>query len=188
MTRRFLLWAALAGSLALAATSPAQATIYDRFDFSFDESFEDQLCGIDVHVDSSGRGAIVFRAGKHELDTAFLGHENLDVSDTVTNLANGESFTIERTFRDGDVSGVHVEGNIFEFTAVHAGTERVIDGDGTVVLRDSGAIRTTYTFDTLGDSQPGGIFLEGTDRISGPHPLFEQSEDAFCAMVHDLIG
>jgi hypothetical protein len=44
-------------------------------------------------------------------------------------------------------------------------------------------------FDTLGDSQPGGVVLaETVDRVSGPHPLFEMDEDAFCDRVHDLIG
>jgi hypothetical protein len=25
-------------------------------------------------------------------------------------------------------------------------------------------------------------------RVSGPHPLFDMDEAAFCDMVHDLIG
>jgi len=188
MARRFLYLAALAGLLALAASAPAQATIFDRVTFSFEDSSEEVLCGLDVRIDSTVRGLIVLREGQHELDQAFLGHANVRYSDTITNLATGESFTSDGRFREGDVKAVHIAGNIFEFTLVLAGTERVVAGDGSVVLRDSGAIRTTYTFDTLGDDEPGGIFLEGSDRLSGPHPLFEQDEEAFCAMVHELIG
>jgi hypothetical protein len=188
MTRRSLTFAALATSVAFAAAAPAQATIYDHVRFSFDDSSEEAMCGIDVRIDSSGRGNIVIRTGEHELDGAFLGHGNTRYSDMITNLANGKSFTIEGQFREGDVKAVHLEGNIFEFVLVHAGMERVLDSDGTVVLRDRGAVRTTYTFDTLGDSQPGGITLDATDRFSGKHPLIQMDDDAFCAMVDELIG
>jgi hypothetical protein len=197
MTRRSparaALAAALAGLLALAAAmvlaAPAQATLFERFNFTFAESFEEDVCGIDVRIDTTVRGVIVARVGKHELDQAFLGHATFRYSDTFTNLATGASFTIEGRVYEGDVRGVHVEGNVFEFTGVNAGTERVVDDDGKVVLRDSGSIVSTELFDTLGDSQPGGILLdESIDRINGPHPLFEQDEDAFCAMVHELIG
>jgi hypothetical protein len=196
MTRRSparaALAAALAGLLALAAAmvlaAPAQATLYERFNFTFEESFEEDVCGIDARIDTRVRGVIVTRAGKHELDTAFLGHITFRYADTITNLATGASFTLEGRIREGSVSAVHVEGNIFEFTLVHAGTERIVDGDGKVVLRESGSIVSTELFDTLGDSQPGGILLDRIDRLNGPHPLFEQDEDAFCAMVHELIG
>jgi len=185
--------AALVGLLALGAAMaiapPAQATIYERFNFTFEDSVEEEVCGIDVRIDSTGRGVIVARAGKHELDQAFVGHATFSYSDTFTNLATGESFTIEGRVYDGDVTGVRIEGNVFEFSGLFAGTERVVDGDGTVVLRDSGSITSTQLFDTLGDSQPGGIVLgESIDRVNGPHPLFEMDEDAFCAMVQDLIG
>jgi hypothetical protein len=87
------------------------------------------------------------------------------------------------------LTGEHVEGDVYEFTLTRAGIERVVDGDGDVVLRDSGVFRMTYLFDTLGDGQPGGEFLEELIvSVSGPHPLLEMDEDAFCAMVHELIG
>jgi hypothetical protein len=61
--------------------------------------------------------------------------------------------------------------------------------DGNVVLREAGAVWTTIVFDTLGDSMPGGVVLdERVDRVSGPHPLLEMDEAAFCDMVQDLIG
>ena len=57
------------------------------------------------------------------------------------------------------------------------------------MLRDRGAIWWTVVFDTLGDSRPGGeVIAETVDRVSGPHPLFEMDDAAFCSMVHDLIG
>lgn len=191
MSRRLLAAAALAaacGSIALAA-APAQATLYERFSFTFEDSVEEDVCGIDVRIDTVGRGSNVIRYVNDGLGQAFVGHGTLKVSDTFTNLATGESFTIEARIREGDLTGEQVEGDVYEFTLTRAGMDRVLDGDGNVVLRDSGVLRVTYLFDTLGDGQPGGEFLDELSlSVSGPHPLFELDEDAFCAMVHELIG
>ena len=178
--------------LALGATllvaAPAQATISERFDFSFEESVEEDVCGIDTRIDSTGSGSVMIRVGKNDLDQAFFGLNSFQYSDTFTNVATGDSFVIEGKGNFIDASGKHLEGNIFEFALVNAGWDRVVDADGTVVLRDSGAVRSTILFDTLGDSQPGGIVLEWIDDPRGPHRLFDQDDEAFCAMVHDLIG
>jgi hypothetical protein len=47
----------------------------------------------------------------------------------------------------------------------------------------------SWVFDTLGDSAPGGVFLEDpvVVRVSGPHPGFEEAFD-FCALLISLIG
>jgi hypothetical protein len=87
------------------------------------------------------------------------------------------------------VKATPLGGNVFEFRFQEAGTVVVRDMGGNVMLRDRGVFRTTIVFDTLGDSMPGGDVLDETvDRVSGPHPLFEMDEAAFCAMVDDLIG
>jgi len=172
----------------LLVAAPAQATISERFDFSFEESSEEDVCGLDARIDSTGSGSVMIRVGKNDLDQAYFGLNAFQYTDTITNLATGDSFTIEGKGNFIDAHAVHVEGNIFEFSLVHAGWDRVVDADGTVVLRDSGVVRSTQLFDTLGDSQPGGIVLEWTFDPRGPHPLFEMDDDEFCAMVHDLIG
>ena len=88
-----------------------------------------------------------------------------------------------------DVKATPLGGNVFEFKFRESGTVVVRDMAGNVVLRDAGATWITIVFDTLGDSMPGGEILDETvDRVSGPHPLFEKDEAAFCDMVHDLIG
>jgi len=63
------------------------------------------------------------------------------------------------------------------------------DKSGKVVLRDVGLIETSYVFDTLGDSTPGGVLLEEPKvvRVVGPHPGFEDTFD-FCALADELIG
>ena len=112
------------------------------------DSVEEDVCGIDARIDSVGRGTIVLRYVNDGRDQAFVGHGTIKFSDTFTNLASGESFRIEGVVRDGDLTGRHVEGDVYEFTGTHTGMERVVDGDGDVVLRESGAIRQTYLFDT----------------------------------------
>jgi hypothetical protein len=82
-----------------------------------------------------------------------------------------------------------VSGNVFEFRIKDTGPTVVRDMNGNVVLRESGSIWLTVVFDTLGDSQPGGVpLVESVDRVSGPHPLFEMDDAAFCDLVHGLIG
>ena len=57
------------------------------------------------------------------------------------------------------------------------------------MLRDRGAIRQTYLFDTLGDGTPGGILLDLlAERVSGPHSAFFLSEEEFCAVVTPLLA
>jgi hypothetical protein len=86
-----------------------------------------------------------------------------------------------------DVKATPLGGNVFEFKFRESGIVVVRDMAGVVVARDRGAVWTTIVFDTLGDSMPGGEVLDETvDRVSGPHPLFDEA--AFCATVHDLIG
>ena len=63
-----------------------------------------------------------------------------------------------------------------------------MDASGRVLLRDRGAIRETYLFDTEGDAVPGGIFLEKLSlRVSGPHPGFVTDEE-FCAVITPLLS
>jgi hypothetical protein len=179
----------LALMVVMALAVPAQATVFDSGPISFQDSFEEDLCGIAVRHDVTVSGHFRTRTGKGDLDQAFFGQGTVNFTDTFTNLATGASFSIEGTVIDKDVKATPLGGNVFEFRFQEAGTVVVRDMDGNVVLRDSGVFRTTIVFDTLGDSLPGGEVLEETvDRVSGPHPLFEMDEAAFCDMVHDLIG
>ena len=191
MTRRRLaLVATLATSLATAGAAPAHAALYDRFHFAFSDSVQENVCGIDARIDTDLRGSVILRYVNDGRDQAFVGHGTLNGSDTFTNLANGESFKIDFRTREGDLTGRHVEGDIYEFAGTTVGVERVIDDDGHLVLRDAGQFRQTYLFDTLGDGMPGGELVGDPSEsvLRGPHPLAEMDDAAFCDMVHDLIG
>jgi hypothetical protein len=191
MRRRRHVWPAVLAMtvVMVAAVVPAQATVFESGHFSFEESQTEDLCGIAVRHDFAISGHFRTRTGKGELDQAFFGQTSSEITDTFTNLATGASFSIEGRVTSMDVKATPLGGNIFEFKFRDAGTTKVVDMDGNVVLTEGGSIWLTVVFDTLGDSQPGGIVIEETvDRVNGPHPLFEMDEADFCAMVHDLIG
>jgi hypothetical protein len=188
--RRYVTFpAVLALLVVMAAAVPAQATIFNKDRFTFQNSFEEDLCGIAVRHDIDVSGHFRNRTGKGDLDQAFFGQASFKFTDTFTNLATGTSFSIEGRITSMDVKASPLGDNVFDFTSRDSGTTVVRDMDGNVVLREAGAIWFEIVFDTLGDSMPGGEVLDETVlRVSGPHPLFDMDEAAFCGMVHDLIG
>jgi hypothetical protein len=181
--------AVLATMVVTAAVAPAQATVFDKGPFTFEDSHTEDLCGIAVRHDFAISGHFRNRTGKGDLDQAFFGQSSVRITDKFTNLATGAFFTNEARITGMDVKATPLGGNVFEFEYRESGNGVVRDMAGNVVLRDRGAIWTRVVFDTLGDSEPGGEILdESVIRVSGPHPGFEQDEEAFCAKVHDLIG
>jgi hypothetical protein len=187
MRRAFAL-VTLAALLAIAA--PAQATVIDHQHYSQPYSDDFDACGFSIHVEGLAAGNARTRAGKRDLDTAFFGLDNYEYRETWTNTANGRSFTIWGNGIIRDVSATPVSGSVFQFTTVESGRPfNISDASGRVLVRDRGAIRRTYLFDTEGDDAPGGIFLDVLEeRVSGPHPAFSMSEDEFCAVVTPLLS
>lgn len=184
---------ATAAALALAAlawaAAPAQAQVINHEHFAFAFSEDTELCGIAVHQDTEVSGTAHERVGKRTADSAFFAHVTFQYTDTFTNPLTGEFLVIEGHALFHDIKATRVEGSVFRFTSVEAGQVVVLsDSSGRVVLRDSGVIRSTLLFDTLGDDTPGGEELgeRMTVRLAGHHPSFD--EDAFCAAVEDLIG
>jgi hypothetical protein len=187
--KRYVVLPAVVAMVVMAGAVPAQATVFNKGHFTFEESVEEDLCGIDVRRDTVASGHFRNRTGKGDLDQAFFGQSSLEFTDTFTNLATGASFSIGGRLTGMDVKATPLGGNVFEFKFRESGMVVVRDMDGDVVLREAGAVWSTIVFDTLGDSMPGGVVLdESVDRVSGPHPLLEMDEAAFCDMVHDLIG
>ena len=48
---------------------------------------------------------------------------------------------------------------MFRYETIDKGKYSITNKRGRVVYRDHGKVVTTYLFDTLGDSQPGGEYL-----------------------------
>jgi hypothetical protein len=188
MRKGFLALGTLAVLLVMAI--PAQATVRDHEHYSQPFSDDFTACGFSIHVEGLASGNARNRVGKRDLDTAFFGLDNYEYTAKWTNTANGRSFTQWGNAIIRDVSATHISGSIFQFTTVESGRPfNISDASGRVLVRDRGAIRQTYLFDTEGDHTPGGIFLELLEeRVSGPHPGFFMSEDQFCAVVTPLLN
>jgi hypothetical protein len=58
-----------------------------------------------------------------------------------------------------------VQGDIWQFQSLFAGTLNVYDSAGRLLLRSSGLFKSTQQFDTLGDAQPGGQPVPGTLEV-----------------------
>jgi hypothetical protein len=148
-------------------------------------SFDD--CGFTIDFDFTISGHDLVREVEGSDGQAFLGHSNVRFRNVLTNPETGAFMVVRGQFLFKEFTARQVSGDIWEFTAHEVGQPEVIeDSDGIVVQRNSGRVTRRVLFDTLGDSQPGGIVLEQEiTGVHGPHPRISAD---FCAIVTDLIG
>ena len=187
---------AIASVLAVAWVVPAQAEIYEniREEGSFSEEFEE--CGKQLRSEGVFSARSITRTGKHDLDTAFFGHFQVDFVETVTNLANGKYYTVEGHVLNKDVKAVPQGGTLFVFDTIEAGRPfTVTDMSGETRIFERGQLRFTYLFDTEGNDgpdgnpAPGGTTLEDLSvKVAGPHAGFDMTEEEWCALQDDMIG
>ncbi|MGW5240291.1 hypothetical protein ACWEOW_15280 [Monashia sp. NPDC004114] len=162
-THSLALSAALAAALgaAVVGAPAAQAAIWGQFkiDNQFAASFDE--CGIPIDYTWQGTGIQTVRT-IDGTDQAYLGSANVHIDETWTNAANGKWFAGTSHINMRDTSGTHIEGDIWRFDVkTTIGDATYTSSDGTVLYRDSGLVREYYIFDTLGDHQPGGEFVDG---------------------------
>jgi hypothetical protein len=168
----------------------AGATIVERGHYvdPYADSFE--FCGLSIRVEGVAQGQFRIRQGTGARASAFFMRDTGSFRETWTNTDNGETLVIRGHQTLNEVKARRVDGDIFQFTTIQAGVPFAIeDSSGHVVVRDRGVIRFVFLFDTLGDDEPGGEFVQDVDvQIHGPHPGFFLDESAFCGVVTDLIG
>jgi hypothetical protein len=187
---------AIAAVLAAACAAPAQAEIYSNEKFSETGSEEFEECGMQLRNDFEFALRDLTRTGKGKFDTAFFGNFAVDGFQTITNLANGKFYTIERHVLNKDTKAVPQGGTLFVFDSIEAGQRfTVTDMNGEIRIRERGQLRFTYLFDTEGNDgddgnpAPGGTVLEELDvKVAGPHASFEMTEEQWCSLVVDMIG
>ena len=186
MSRRFLI-GGLAAAAVLLASPPAGATVLKGEHYSGTETFTNIDCGFTLNVTSTFYGQAHLRVDK--TGQAFLDKNAYHFSDVHTNPDTGQWFVVRGHGLFHDIRATRVEGTVYEFVAVEAGQPFVIeDSDGNVIVRDRGVIRHTYLFDTLGDGQPGGEFIEEAQTsVHGPHPGFAD-DFPFCEIAAELTG
>jgi hypothetical protein len=173
--------------LGLLVALPANAAPIVNERYSGTESFTE--CGFQGESSFSGR--VMIKDATPATDGQFFYfQDNYQYRDVITNPATGEFVIVRGNGIFKEIQPRQMEGSVFTFLTHEAGQPFVVeDSSGRVVLRDRGMITLSYVFDTLGDSAPGGVFLEDpvVVRVSGPHPGFEEAFD-FCALLTSLIG
>jgi hypothetical protein len=186
MARR-LMSLLMAAAVVMVVAGTAGATTSHREHYSGTDAFTIDDCGFTINVSTTFSGQVLFREDKD--GEAFLVRDTYRYRDVATNPATGEYLVVTGRAVAHELSATNVEGNIYEFEMIEAGQPFVLsDSDGNVIVRDSGVIRRTVTFDTLGDGEPGGQFLDETvEAINGPHPGFADDFD-FCGIATELIG
>jgi predicted esterase len=171
------------------ATPRVEATVVKQETFTEPYSFDYSDCGYPVHVEGEFTVTMSqLRVGKNKAESAFFYNEKHSYHEVHTNTLTGESFVQRANSTFHEVKATQVEGTVYEFTQLEAGQPFVIeDSSGRVVLRDRGVIRYHVVFDTGGDAEPGGEFIDflGAD-VHGPHPGFDTR--FYCEIVGSLVG
>ena len=155
----------------------------EHYEDAFAGSFDD--CGFTINFDVTTSGHFMVREVEGSGGQAFLAHDNFEVRNVLTNPETGAFMVIRSHGLFKELSGRQIGGNIWEFTTHDTVNLILEDSVGNIVARDRGLVTSRVVFDTLGDSQPGGIVLEEEiTGVHGPHPVFE----GFCDFATDLIG
>jgi hypothetical protein len=111
--------AVLATFVATAAAVPAQAAVFEKDHFTFEDSLQEDMCGLAVRHDIAASGHFRSRTGKRELDQAFFGQSSVRFLDTFTNLATNTWFTVEGRVTDMDVRATPLGDDAAFCAAVH---------------------------------------------------------------------
>jgi len=186
MKNRVIRTLALAVALICVAAAAAQAAVVEKGRF-VDESYGFSYnCGFPVEVTGVATGNFRLREGTGDDASAFFSLDRISFREIHTNTQTGAWFSVSGHFANNEVSATRVEGSLFTFKIIKAGPVAVIeDSDGNLVSRDRGVMRQTILFDTGGDQEPGGEFVDLVDlRFGGPHSTFDRR----CDVASQLIG
>src|SRR5215218_588589 len=179
---RFTLAIAVALTGVAAAAAPAAVVEQDRFmDEPYGFSYD---CGFPVEVTGVASGNFRLRAGTGDDATTFFSLDRISYREIHTNTQTGEWFSQSGHFANNEVGATRVEGSLFEFRIIKAGAVALIeDSDGNLVSRERGVIRQTILFDTGGDQEPGGEFVDLlSEEVGGPHAALGN----VCAIAEEL--
>jgi hypothetical protein len=186
----------LAGSvLGVAGAGAAQAVrprgdVYSSGPYNVPYEFKAKDCKkLPFEVKGRAKGFEVIYNVPGSDGQAFLGDNRNRYREVWTNPANGRQAHVSGKSRFREVRAEHVEGDVWRFRSVTSGAPFVVKNDkGKVVLAEWGVLVLDSTFDTLGDSEPGGRILDETVVSQrGNWPTWERSFD-FCRLVERVLG
>jgi hypothetical protein len=176
--------AVLFGALAFAVAG-AGANVIEQQDYSDVDSFTLNDCGFVLEGVAETSGHLLFRVDR--TGQVFLAKDTYSFRTTLTNPATGRAFFLRGQGVYHEIAATPLGGTLYEVVAIEAGVPfTIVDSTGRVVLRDRGAIRITYLFDSYGDGTPGGETVDVVDVVvHGPHPSFDTD---FCQLAAELTG
>jgi hypothetical protein len=159
---------------AFAFAVPAQAAPLERENYSGTDSFDIDVCGFSIHDEVTFEGVFMLKAPESPGAPPRY-FDNYDTREVLT--ANGRTAYLNHQGLYKDLRIRHVEGTIYEFTAIETGQPWVLrDQDGNVLIRDRGLLRTQFQVDTLGDTDlDNDVFIDGTFSLlkdAGRHDAF----------------
>ncbi len=176
--------AGVVGLLLGGMVGPAQAGApVDPVDhYSGTDGFDITECGLLLHIEVtfSGRYSVQPAPGS---DEAFLAHNNYSVSETIT-LAGVKDSPYVVTDIKGNIRETRAtlldpaKPTIYQFTGLEAGTFRLYDASGTLLVRSNGVFKFVNIQDTRGDKTPGSDLIR---EVSG---VFHGNESGdFCEAI-----
>jgi hypothetical protein len=176
---------ALAALLALVVPGSAQAYSKVYEEGEWDNTWTDTACGYDI--DGRDWGQYVILDARAQENYQFFYFSNRYHGHTkVTNPANGKWFTEDwsGSYREINARQYGDDPNVFAYEGNDTTKYRVADRHGKIVYRDRGTVITSFIFDTLGDSAPGGEYLADPVELKNTwDPDFD-----FCKLADGLIG
>jgi hypothetical protein len=137
----------------------------------YSDSFgdDDTECGLDLHFEVTTSGRYSVQPAPRS-DEAFLAHDVYSFSETIT-LAGVEdtpyvTTAVRGSFRETQATLLDPEApNIYEFTGLDAGTFRLYDSAGTLLVSSSGVFKFVNVQDTRGDKSPGSDFVRDVSAV-----------------------
>ena len=188
--RRTLRSIAVSAAVTLAVlgpSAPAQAKVIDSGTFSGTDS--GTACGSYV-FETMFSGSFTVKDATPATDGQFFAFTmKFEFTDVITNPETGEFLTLSGNLLLKEIRPRQLDGSVYTLRTIEVGQFVLRDMDGKVVLKDVGLIEFAEIFDTLGDSAPGGVVLEGPEivRVAGPHPALGETFDP-CLLFDELIG
>lgn len=167
--------------VALGGTAQARQKPYDENDYAYDGT--DTACAkYDVRWWNWGHTRT--DPGTARTNGQFFPFSNLYNGRTViTNPVNGKSITERWSGFLKEENARLLHDAVVSYDTKDVGVYVVRDRQGRIAYHDHGTIIQTYVYDTLGDSQPGGTFLEDPVEVKNTwDPTFD-----FCALADRLL-
>jgi hypothetical protein len=185
------------GLLAVPSAAAQQAAFGARGDYfqpptPYQDSgtFDPECEGLDVTVHFRVRGVDSLRNVPGSAGEAFLLKDKYRFHEVWKETRTKRVlFTAQGAYRFKEVSATRVPnskvprdlvpeeglvGPVYRFKAVEVGHDTVRSASGKVLYRTAGLVVYSALFDTLGDGQPGGTYLDVHPvKVVGPHPLLD---------------